>query len=658
MKKEQKQRHKLIESNKDKVKITRSVLEFVSIVVLLYFIIKALFFFTSFTPYDEFDDSVVGSSDHGFLALSYLGVDRQESDTLIKTTRLDEELAALKDLGYVTVSQKDIRDYYYDGKPLPEKALYLMFEDGRKDTAMFAEKLLEKYNYKATIMTYAKNLEKPDNTFLSPKDIRKIEKTGYCELGTNGYRLAYINAYDRYDRFLGQLTAKEYVQLRPYLGRDYNHYLMDFLRDENRIPTESAAQMRARIDYDYDMMRQVYTEKFGKIPTAYVLMQANTGRFGNNDKVSDQNKENMEKLFELNFNREGFSLNRADDDEYDLTRMQPQAYWYTNHLLMRIWDDLEDDEKDWIRFVTGDGKKAAEWKVTSGAVQFDKNVIALTSLPGKNGRMYMSAGKKIPKDICVFADINGNILGEQSIILRTDPKGSGGIRVMLKDNHLVVSADNDGQEVEMLDYDLHELIDVKDRVSVEEDDEAAYEAELLSRSVFSEDMKEGVIYYYEGLDAKKEAQGTVRSVADGAEEYIAGFDLNDKGSRKLGILLQDDRLSVTIDGRAVAKDLSCGFVPLGKEDTVILECGVPDEDYSQRNLADDVYDGVFSDLVIKGVNESSAVDVFDRFVHGQLSADDSALYTIYDNSMKGAELVKDKQGRFWNRIIDWFIANL
>ncbi len=650
-------KRKLIETNKDKVKIIRSVLELVSIVVLVFCIIKALFFFTQYAPYDEFDSSVVSDEDHGFIALSYLGVDRQESDTLIMTSRLDEELGALKSLGYVTISQKDIYEYYYDGKPLPQKALYLMFEDGRKDTAMFAEKLLEKYNFKATIMTYAQNLETADNTFLSPKDIKKIEESGYCELGTNGYRLAYINAYDRYDRFLGQLTAKEYVQMRPYLGRDYNHYLMDFLRDKNRIPTETASEMRNRIDYDYDMMRKVYTEKFGAVPLAYVLMQANTGRFGDNDRVSDQNKKNMEQLFMLNFNREGYSVNRSDDNEYDLTRMQPQAYWRTNHLLMRIWDDLAEDEKDWIRFIRGDEKKASAWELTKGAVEYEKNNIALTSLPKKTGSMYL-LNKKLPEDLCIFLDMNGNILGEQSVILKTDRDGKTGLKVMLRDNHIIIRTQDSGKDKEILDHDLHLLTDEKDRVSVEEDEEAAYEAELHARSQFADDMKEGIIYYYEEREARKEAKDNVTTYADGGEEYTPEFDLNDKGSRKLAILLQDDKVSVTVDGSLIADRLSCGDLNTVSGDTVVLESGVPDEDYSQRNLADDVYDGIFTDLTIMGVDDAARDSVYERLASGRLKRNDDGLYTVYDNSMQGAELAAEKNRKFWNRVVDWFIANL
>lgn len=58
---------------------------------------------------------------------------------------------------------------------------------------------------------------------------------------------------------------------------------------------------------------------------------------------------------------------------------------------------------------------------------------------------------------------------------------------------------------------------------------------------------------------------------------------------------------------------------------------------SQRNIADDVYDGAFKDLVIT-------------------SPDGERVY--YDNRLHGWELVSYHWKHFWNKVIDWFINNL
>ena len=246
-----------LETKKDLRKLIRSILEGALLIGLLLAAARILTASKGYIPYDPKDPNVVSGADQGFLAISYFGVDRRSTDTLVSVRQLDAQLGALHSLGYVTVSQEDVENYYSRGTALPDKALFLLFEDGRRDTALFAEKILEKYNYKATILSYADKFGEGDPKFLSPKDLNKLLKTGYWELGTNGYRLSYINTFDRYDRFLGQLTSDEFVRIHSYLGRDYNHYLMDYIRDEDRLPTESTQEMESRITQDYRGMEEI-----------------------------------------------------------------------------------------------------------------------------------------------------------------------------------------------------------------------------------------------------------------------------------------------------------------------------------------------------------------------------------------------------------------
>ena len=184
--------------------------------------------------------------------------------------------------------------------------------------------------------------------------MKELEREGFWELGTNGYRLSYINTYDRYNRFLGELDSREFVEINQYIDRDYNHYLMDYIRDKDRVPVESTEEMEQRITRDYDLMEKIYSDQIGYVPQLYCIMHSNTGRFGDNEHVSRVNAENLEGMFMMNVNREGYSLNTRDSSIYDLTRLEPQPWWYTNHLLMRIRDDLPEKDQSNIRFVCGD----------------------------------------------------------------------------------------------------------------------------------------------------------------------------------------------------------------------------------------------------------------------------------------------------------------
>ena len=106
-------------------------------------------------------------------------------------------MQSLKDSGYQTITQQDVINYYKSGASLPEKALLLIFEDGILNTTRLAQPTLWK------------------------------------EIGSNGYRLSYINVFDRFKNYFGHLNTHEFLDIHSFLRRDYNHYLMDFLRDEN-----------------------------------------------------------------------------------------------------------------------------------------------------------------------------------------------------------------------------------------------------------------------------------------------------------------------------------------------------------------------------------------------------------------------------------------
>ena len=619
-----------IETKKDIKKLIRTIFEGIFLLVLLFFIIKALFVIKIYEPYDETDTQVVSGEDKGFLALSYFGVDRSGTDTLISTERLGEHLEALSELGYVTVTQQDILDYYEKGKPLPDKALFLMFEDGRKDTAIFAQKVLEKNNFIATALTYAEKFETKDNKFLMPRDLNSLMKGGWWELGTNGYRLSYINAYDRYGRFLGELTSREYIELTDYMGRDYNHYLMDYIRDKDGLPVESQQMMRERITHDYDLMNDIYTEEIGELPDFYVLMHANTGMFGNNEAVSEVNEENITRLFAANFNREGFRMNNRESSVYDLTRMQPQAYWYTNHLLMRIKYDLAEEERDTITFVTGDEERMQDWELLSGAAEFKGEQIVLTSEPESEGTLRLK-GSDSWSDVRVTAQLTGNKVGTQTIYLRADEEKSRYVAVKIQNDVLYILQNTGAGEEELFSMELR-LLDDTEPVSVEEDSQAALESELSVRARYSGSIGEWLAYIRE----RRQVQGEkVQSVDEGAEEYIKEIQILDPGDRNIDIFLQGSMLSVQIDGKDAATDIAVGVDEAG---SLYLESCWGGDGYSQRNLADDVYDAVFEQLSVYSADDSSQV--------------------LYRNVLTGTEKVAQTVSSIWNTIVDWFVRNL
>lgn len=610
-------------ARKERRKKFRVVLEVAALLLGIYFVLSMLLTTTRYEPYAAV---VPGTPDNGFIAVSYFGIDRNKTNKLVGTQQLDQQLKALRESGYVTITQQDILDYYAGEKALPEKALLLMFEDGRRDTAIFAQKIMEKYNDIGSIFSYADNFDAGDPKFLTAKDFKKLTDSSYWELGTNGYRLEFINVFDRYDYYLGELDSLEFSMVTPYINRRYDHYLMDYIRDEYGIPKEGIQDLTDRINLDYELMKETYETQLGSMPTFYALMHANTGQFGTGDVASRINAENIYRLFAMNVNREGLALNDKNNSIFDITRLQPQPHWSTNHLLMRLWDDTKQE----MAFVTGDKKRAVHWQMPEGQAEFDDNDIIVTSLPGGTGCVQFD-GPRDYKNVSVSVQLLGNALGSQAVLLRADEALENYISVAIRDKNLVISQVQNGTQEELFSERL-DIINGDARVSVSEDQKQTEIGRLEMKLKYAPSVDEAT---KTAEELQKAEQSETESVEEGAEEFIPNIDLNELQNKTLVISLDHNDLSVTVDGVEAVTNLQVKSSPAG---LVALEARSSLDNYSQRNLFDDVYDGVFRDAVITEQDQNGDI--------------------VYDGRLGKVEKVVYTTKTLWNRLVNWFIETL
>lgn len=553
---------------KDRKKKIRSVVEFIILIIIVVIIIAAFISDGTYKPYGE--SNLSDNLDSGFIAVSYFGVDRNGSETLISTESLEEHLKALYDNGYLTVSQDDILKYYNEGKRLPEKSLLLSFEDGRRDSAIFAQKIMEEFNFKATMFTYAQQLVGDDPKFLKGKDLLELVDGTYWELGSNGYRLEYINVFDKSRRFLGRLTSLEFAKVRDEIRRDYNHYLMDYIRDEDGIPLESYNKMSERINHDYNEVERIYLNEIGYIPNIYALMHSNTGGFGTNEVVSMINGDRIKELFLMNFNREGTALNTFDDSVYNLTRIQPQAYWSTNHLLMRINEGVSGD----MKFVCGNEEKHQEFEEVKGKAEIKDEKVILTSEPEDTGLLKLKE-KTNSTDVEVSVVLKGNIIGSQAIYLMSDETRENSICLKIMNNILTLSQFEDGNENVLYTKNMDNIMDVIPRDEI---------------------------------------------------------DIKEQQDIPLTINIDSYGVDIVINEKVICSDIEIGETQFGN---VFLESAWGGHGYSQRNISDSVYDGVFDKLIIKS-NEDD----------------------VYIGEYRGFDAFIYKVKTIFKEVQNWFIDNL
>lgn len=615
-----------VTARKNRRKRVRFLAEGIFLLALLFLILNALFVFSRYQPYTP-DQAPSDGEDHGFVAISYFGVDRTGTGELIGADLLDEHLAALHKNGYVTLTGKEIQDYYKNGTPLPKHALFLNFEDGRRDTLVFAEKLMEKYNYHGMISTYAENLTGKDNKFLRSDELKDLTKTGYWELGTNGYRLYYINVFDRWHHYLGNMNPVIYSHLTPVLGRDYNHYLMDYIRDDKNFPVETYQVMKDRISDDYTLLENTYNQEIGYVPETYTLMHANTGRFGNHSDVSHVNEDWIRKLFQLTFNREGNSHNDRQSSRYDLTRMEPRSYWPVNHLLMRLKDDGADD----IQFMDGDEDQYQNWQVTKGAAQCKDEQLILTTEGQGQGEMVLKNSDSF-QNLKLTTTLLGNTYGTQKLFLRTSPDRQSYIVIGLVNNHFVAGECNDGNYQELQNVDLQTFLG-PGYLSEEEDQK---EVAVTERKVLARYAPNTAMAKKQLSDLQAAENEDARSIAEGGTPYEPPLSYHQRARHKLAVELHDNLLSVRLDDKPIVTNANVTRTAAGQ---LVLGAQWPGYGYSQTNLADEVYDAVFDGLKVTAWNTSDKETV------------------LYDDHYTGWKYMKYRARLCWRKVLNWALTH-
>lgn len=605
-----------IQTNKDKRKVVRVVVQILILTVVLVVVLRSLFVFSTYQPFDTRTRHT--SRETGFIALSYVGVARESTETLIASKQLRQHLQALYNQGYVTITPLDIIAYYQEKKPLPAKSLFLMFEDGRRDTAIFAQKILEEFNYCATILSYGKTIINDDSKFLNAKQLQELEDSSYFQLGSNGYQLSYINIFDRYQNYIGELSSNQFRQITKYLQRDYNHYLMDYIRDENRISKESYQEMEQRVTTDYQQLKNIYQQMGQTVPLLHVLQHSNTEQFGSDKEVSSINEKNIKEMFKINFNREGFCFNQETTSIYDLTRMQPQSYWTTNHLLMKIQEETTVP----IPFIIGNRQDEIV-SLVDGAIYYNEETIFLTTPQTKQASLKIT--KKPLLNTSLKVTLQGNKAGIQGIYLRSNKEYTNAIYVELANDTLALKEIKAGVSQTLQTVFLPKEVDfARYQTKVEHNIEgqiAVFETYL--------DMNISSLKRQEYLDKIEELSSKKNQKS---EEYIPEIDIKEAQDRDIEIVINDDEILIKVDDKEVIKDMKITNTTSGDMFLVAL----PIEDgYSQRNIRDQVYDGVFSQVTLTSDNQ-----------------------TIFTSTLSGVEKIKYYTSTYFEKVIHWFVETL
>lgn len=236
---------------------------------------------------------------HGFMVLSYAGIGQGAPEVYPTPERMGEQLAALHAAGYRTITPADALAFLEDRRPLPEKALLLLFEGGRKDSVIYSAKPLQQTGFAGTLALPTRLLKARGNFFLRRGDLRRVAKMGTWSLAGMGH------------------AAIDEIPAAPDAAP--GHFLTR--RAWTDAGAESDADFRRRVADDYARCREILAPFAGDEPLAYVYPFADAGQGAEADPdARTLNRDELEKHFQLAFVGALHPFNGPGTDPYELNR--------------------------------------------------------------------------------------------------------------------------------------------------------------------------------------------------------------------------------------------------------------------------------------------------------------------------------------------------
>ena len=117
---------------------------------------------------------------------------------IVSPTQLENDLSALRKLGYTAVTTKQLIDFVDGIGALPTKPILITFDDGHYNNLFYAEPLLQKYDMCAVIniigrfteySTTSGDSDNPNYSHVTWQEVGQLAARGVMEIGNHTYNM-------------------------------------------------------------------------------------------------------------------------------------------------------------------------------------------------------------------------------------------------------------------------------------------------------------------------------------------------------------------------------------------------------------------------------------------------------------------------------------
>jgi len=150
-----------------------------------------------FTPWENARYKPLPAHPEAVPVLTYHGINDKQDGYSVDQRTFAAQMALLRRMGFRSLSiAQYVRFLRGDRTGLPQRPVLITFDDGRLDSFRGADRVLQRYGFRATMFVIAGAIS-PDNPFyLSWKELRAMEDSGRWDLQEHAGKGHYLVNYD------------------------------------------------------------------------------------------------------------------------------------------------------------------------------------------------------------------------------------------------------------------------------------------------------------------------------------------------------------------------------------------------------------------------------------------------------------------------------
>lgn len=287
----------------------------------------------------------------GFSVISYTGITKKGEAGYVSRKQLEGHLHALKQAGYNTITPEDTEAFLENKASLPDKAVLILFEGGRKDSYLYATPLLQKFGMIATMCVPTGFIETWGSFYLHENDLEKLSKQAHwrlCSMGHEAAKEIVIDSAGSKGHFLTQ---------RLWLGST----------------VEDDAAFQKRVTEDYVKAARSLERASGKPVVVYLYPFADPGTGANADPLAlEMNQKAVAAHHKIAFTSSDDPFNGPYSKPLSLNRLRVDSSWDGQRLVQELHNFMPrqlpvvglSDENVWFK---------------RGNIQFSVNKVILSS---------------------------------------------------------------------------------------------------------------------------------------------------------------------------------------------------------------------------------------------------------------------------------------